>query len=96
MSVFLGFVSVAALVIVGLGWLLAQKILPEPENEAAPCWRCEGHGCIEIYSTSDEYAAPCPVCKGPVAYHAKIERKEGCIPAELRWPQGAASIGEGK
>lgn len=56
------------------------------KTDAAPpiCPRCDGHGCIAIYSTSDEYGAPCPVCKGADAYHAKIERREGCIPTELR------------
>jgi excinuclease UvrABC ATPase subunit len=53
--------------------------------EVPPCWRCEGHGCITIYSTSDEYAAPCPVCKGAAAYHAKVVRREGCLPVELTW-----------
>ena len=53
--------------------------------ETHPCWRCDDHGVIAIYSTSDEYGAPCPVCKGPDAFHRKIEAREGCIPSELRW-----------
>lgn len=55
------------------------------DAEKHPCWRCDDHGVIGIYSISDEYGAPCPVCKGPAAYHAKIIRREGHLPVELTW-----------
>lgn len=56
------------------------------DGQKPPCYRCDGHGCITIYSTSDEYAAPCPACKGARSYHARIAQKEGgYVPRELRW-----------
>ena len=65
--------------------VVGGKTVPAPVAAPPICPRCDGHGCVEIYSTSDEYGAPCPVCKGADAYHAKIERREGCIPTELRY-----------
>jgi hypothetical protein len=73
--------SIARLIARELRWGNRLKDPPKP-----PCVRCEGHGCVTVYSISDEYDAPCPACKGAEAYHARIERKEGCIPTELRWP----------
>lgn len=58
----------------------------ERTGKDAPCYRCEGHGCITIYSISNEYAAPCPACTGSRAYHARVARMEGgYVPRELRW-----------
>lgn len=84
MIVFLFAVACLAAVVLIAAWFLSQAMRTD-EFAPAPCWRCDGHGWIEIYSTSDEYGAPCPVCKGLEAYHAKIERREDCIPSELRW-----------
>lgn len=33
------------------------------EKRYDTCARCAGHGCIEVYDISDEYAVPCPRCR---------------------------------
>lgn len=59
----------------------------ERDHGPLPCKVCDGTKIVGIYDISDEYGAPCPVCVGVEAYHAKIIRKNfGCLPPELAWP----------
>lgn len=47
------------------------------ERKHETCFPCEGTGTVCVYSYSDEYAAPCPRCVGPVEFLAKITKREG-------------------